>query len=645
MKVLRAVMLGAHQSFEPPEEEGEEEDEEEEGEEEDEEEEGEEEDEEEGEEEDEEEGEDEDEDEDEEDGEPQLTDEGSTEGREDRLERQHALEPEDDDVEGDGEEGDGEEGDGEEGGGGGGGDSHVDLGDPTLISDALDRFVVFVLKCRRSSATGAELTAMTIEGEEMMAAIKAAFGALRPSKPLWHKLRHVEALWRRLGAVFLEQDEQHGERLHGLVHAAYDRSNKRPDDMLDTMATYLEQKQALMHLERQEKLTNQLLCYLVVEERVDDVRLLLETYGADWDAKDEEGDTALCLAASQGHVELVRLLLSAGADVELRGRDGATPLVEACMNGHLEVMKLLLDASAKINSRWNQLSPIQWAKLRSHEACVAELQHRGAVQRRVPVGGGDVLSRGPAAQNRLRPLPAKPRLRRKAASIKAAVADDGEAAAAAWPGCAWVRDSLLSACAKRSDARMPALKKANPCLTALANHVRKYLRVTTLPKAVLDSFSLRPGVRLRAKDDQSAENSRRLRVHRMVDASCFAAPNTPRRFVEVKHDPDGLYKHYFGELLLCFTFTGDDSVRHDCCMVGYLFPDLPPGATAPKPEHEMPLTTKYRFGTPRSYEVIAVEGVAFCAALFTPLPLDEDDEPSSSAARYWMLNDDLIPSF
>ena len=41
-----------------------------------------------------------------------------------------------------------------------------------------------------------------------------------------------------------------------------------------------------------------------------DVRLLLQAYGADWDAKDEEGDTALCLAASQGHAELVGALLS-----------------------------------------------------------------------------------------------------------------------------------------------------------------------------------------------------------------------------------------------------------------------------------------------------------------------------------------------
>ena len=242
--------------------------------------------------------------------------------------------------------------------------------------------------------------------------------------------------------------------------------------------------------------------------------MLLQAYGADWDAKDEEGDTALCLAASQGHAELVGLLLSAGADVELRGREGATPLVEACIGGHLDVLKLLLNKGAKKDSRWNQLSPTQWAKLQSHEACVVELQGRGAVLRRLPVGSGDVVSRGPAMQNRLCQPPAKPRLRRKAASIKVAVADDGEAEAAAWPGHAWVSDSLLAAVVRRrSNTSMAALKKANPCLAALAGHMRKYLSVSMLSKKVLNSFSLRPGLRLRAKD-KSAEFSRRLRVHR-----------------------------------------------------------------------------------------------------------------------------------
>ena len=112
----------------------------------------------------------------------------------------------------------------------------------------------------------------------------------------------------------------------------------------------------------------------------------------------------------------------------------------------------------------------------------------------------------------------------------------------------------------------------------------------------------------------------------------------------MKHD-DGCYKYYFGELLLCFTFTDDGGAQHDCCLVDYLFPDLPPGARAPKPEHEKPLETKYRFRSKRLYEVISIAGVAFCAALFTPPPLEEEEEPPSSAARYWVLNDDLIPSF
>ena len=66
--------------------------------------------------------------------------------------------------------------------------------------------------------TSAGLAQLTTDAIVMMDKLIDAFGKRRLSKPLWHKLRHVESLWRRLGAIFLEQNEEHGEREHHRVH-------------------------------------------------------------------------------------------------------------------------------------------------------------------------------------------------------------------------------------------------------------------------------------------------------------------------------------------------------------------------------------------------------------------------------------------
>ena len=53
------------------------------------------------------------------------------------------------------------------------------------------------------------------------------------------------------------------------------------------------------------------------------VRLLLE-HGAEVDAKNESGETALMVAASNGYEKNVTLLLEHGADADLRNADGKT---------------------------------------------------------------------------------------------------------------------------------------------------------------------------------------------------------------------------------------------------------------------------------------------------------------------------------
>ena len=75
--------------------------------------------------------------------------------------------------------------------------------------------------------------------------------------------------------------------------------------------------------------------------------------GADVNARDNDGWTALMRAAINGGTEIVKLLLAAGADVNAKGNDGKTALMLAKYNNHPEIVKLLKQHAknkAKANS-------------------------------------------------------------------------------------------------------------------------------------------------------------------------------------------------------------------------------------------------------------------------------------------------------
>jgi ankyrin repeat protein len=54
------------------------------------------------------------------------------------------------------------------------------------------------------------------------------------------------------------------------------------------------------------------------------VKYLVEELGADVNAKDHEGNTALHNAAARGDVEMIKYLVSKGADVTAVNREGKT---------------------------------------------------------------------------------------------------------------------------------------------------------------------------------------------------------------------------------------------------------------------------------------------------------------------------------
>ncbi|KJE95893.1 glycerophosphodiesterase GDE1, variant [Capsaspora owczarzaki ATCC 30864] len=118
-----------------------------------------------------------------------------------------------------------------------------------------------------------------------------------------------------------------------------------------------------------------------------DVANRLICAGADPNATDEAGETALHAACSENAVECVELLLKHQAQVDVRDvYSSRTPLFDAAIGGHLSCVEKLLAAGAKALVRdvdgWR---PLVHAMLRGHMFVVAVLrEHERAEQKANP---------------------------------------------------------------------------------------------------------------------------------------------------------------------------------------------------------------------------------------------------------------------
>lgn len=70
--------------------------------------------------------------------------------------------------------------------------------------------------------------------------------------------------------------------------------------------------------------------------------------GADLDALDRHGQTALMNASHKGHVEVVRLSMQHRAKLNHTAKYGLTALILAVIADHPDVVRLLVDAGADI---------------------------------------------------------------------------------------------------------------------------------------------------------------------------------------------------------------------------------------------------------------------------------------------------------
>jgi ankyrin repeat protein len=92
--------------------------------------------------------------------------------------------------------------------------------------------------------------------------------------------------------------------------------------------------------------------------------------GADTNAFDDTGHTALHYAALQGNIDMVHLLIASGADVNAHDEKwiGDTPLGQIAGECSYDMAKILVDAGADPRIRgWMQLNALDRAEKRKRE--------------------------------------------------------------------------------------------------------------------------------------------------------------------------------------------------------------------------------------------------------------------------------------
>jgi len=119
--------------------------------------------------------------------------------------------------------------------------------------------------------------------------------------------------------------------------------------------------------------------WAIGDGNVDSVRALIEA-GADVNAKDVRGATALHQAAYGNNAAVAALLIEAGADVNAKNVRGATALHQAAYGNNVAVAAVLIEAGADVNavatlgaSRTRELAirgwrgtPLELAAVRGH---------------------------------------------------------------------------------------------------------------------------------------------------------------------------------------------------------------------------------------------------------------------------------------
>jgi uncharacterized protein len=101
---------------------------------------------------------------------------------------------------------------------------------------------------------------------------------------------------------------------------------------------------------------------------------------ADPNLANDFGSTPLAEAVKVANVPLVKMLIRAGADVNEANADDETPLMLAARTGVVKIAKLLVRRGANVNARekWREQTALMWAAAQGRAPMTAYLVSRGA---------------------------------------------------------------------------------------------------------------------------------------------------------------------------------------------------------------------------------------------------------------------------
>jgi len=108
------------------------------------------------------------------------------------------------------------------------------------------------------------------------------------------------------------------------------------------------------------------------------INTLIEA-GADMEATNSAGETALMMASHKGKIEAIKTLIKAGANKEAMDRWKFTPLMRTAEAGQVEALRAMLDAGAYKDAKTRRgLTPLMLATQHGHVSAMQALLGKGA---------------------------------------------------------------------------------------------------------------------------------------------------------------------------------------------------------------------------------------------------------------------------
>ncbi|XP_076390426.1 ankyrin repeat-rich membrane spanning isoform X2 [Megachile rotundata] len=181
---------------------------------------------------------------------------------------------------------------------------------------------------------------------------KFNFGIRRQSQPTLHRTDSMVSLCYRSLASYIT------------------------DDNLAGLQNFLENKR--VQIDDRDENGSTALILAATKGKIHFVRELIN-HGADVNAEDGDNWTALLCAAKEGHTDVCLELLEHGADLEHRDMGGWTALMWATYKGRSPTVTMLLARGADVNAHGNfHISSLLWAAGRGYPDIVKDLIAHGA---------------------------------------------------------------------------------------------------------------------------------------------------------------------------------------------------------------------------------------------------------------------------